>query len=221
MVSIGKRISMLRKAKDMSQGELAKKIEVTQPTVSKWEKDTHPPKQRDVEKLASFFKVEPEQITGFNLIDADQGRKVEVRGELQAGAFSEAVEWDESQRYLVTVPLDDDMNDLPLQGFIVRGDSMNRIYPDGTTVYVTPLHALSGGLQNGDIVMVMRRDKHGLVEGTLKEYVEDNGHKWLWPRSTHPEHQAPIDYAKGRTGDIEEVIIVGVVMAALVRTRRR
>jgi transcriptional regulator with XRE-family HTH domain len=221
MVSVGKRISILRNANNLKQGELAAKLGVAQSKVSKWESDTHPPKAEDLQRLAVLFNMEPKDILGFGAIDPGAGRKIEVMGELQAGEFNEAIEWDHDQRYFVTVPLDKDLESLPMQGYVVKGPSMNRIYPEGSIVYITPVHALDDGLLTGDIVMVMRRDKHGMVEGTLKEYVEEDGHKWLWPRSSHPEHQTPIDYSKGRNGDIEEVIIVGVVMAALVKSRRR
>lgn len=219
MVSIGKRVSTLRKAAGLNQTELAKKLDVSQAKVSKWESDTHMPTAEDLQRLAALFKVDTKDILGFGTIDPLEGRNVEVVGELQAGAFAEALEWQHEDRYLVKVPLDDDLMSVPLQGYIVRGESMNRLYPDGSIVYIAPLHAV-GALHDGDIVMVMRRDKHGLVEGTVKEYVVEDGHKWLWPRSSHPEHQAPIDYAKGRNGDIEEVMITGVVVAALVRARR-
>jgi hypothetical protein len=53
-----------------------------------------------------------------------------------------------------------------------------------------------------------------MVEATLKEYVVDEkGVAWLWPRSTHPEHQQPISYA----GDgVEEVVVVGIVVGAYI-----
>lgn len=220
MVKTGKRIATLRKAAGLTQGELAKKVEVAQPTVSKWERDVHPPTAEDLQKIAVLFGVEPKDILGFGMVEPGSGRRIEVVGALQAGEFAEAIEFDESERYYATVALDPDLDRYPMQGYVVRGDSMNRIYPDGSVVWVTPIHAI-GPLINGDIVMVMRRDKHGLVEATLKEYVEEDGHKWLWPRSTSPLHQTPIDYAKGRSGEVEEVIITGVVMAGTIRSRTR
>lgn len=70
--------------------------------------------------------------------------------------------------------------------------------------------------KSGDRVVVQRVSTDGLYEVTLKEYVVDeNGKTWLWPRSTDPDHQAPIRYvSKGR--GTEGVHILGVVVASFV-----
>src|SRR6185437_6658274 len=78
---------------------------------------------------------------------------------------------------------------------------------------------ISNGLRpmNGDHVIVARRNRDGLFEASLKEYVlNDDGSRWLWPRSTDPEHQAPLQY-----GGAEEVTITGIVKASYVTRPRR
>ena len=103
-------------------------------------------------------------------------------------------------------------------GRVVRGDSMDQIYPDKSVVYIAPISNVK--VRNGDVVMVIRRDVAGQREATLKEYVAEGGAVWLWPRSSNPQFQAPIDYLNSANAEIEEVRIVGVVMAALTLARR-
>lgn len=91
---------------------------------------------------------------------------------------------------------------------------MNRVFPEGTTVYAA-LTMSYREPEHEDRVIVIRKDKHGLVKATLKELViKDDGKRWLWPRSYDPEHQAPIQYVRG-DGD-DSVTISGIVVASLV-----
>lgn len=223
MKSIAKKIIDLRLALGLKQAELGAKIGVPQSTVSKWERELQRPDFENITKLAALADMSPEQFVGIGAPTGNpiNGRRIKVMGELAAGSFREAIEYAEDEQYDVSVMLPDDMAGLPLQGFVIKGPSMDKYYPDGSIVYVAPIHSLPSAPQSGDRVMVMRRDKHGMTEATVKEYeVDSDGKKWLWPRSSHPEHQAPVNYMGKKRGDVEEVAITGVVMAALVFARR-
>lgn len=205
-------IQLLRKQANMTQTDLAKSIDVHQTTVSKWEQGIDMPGGTVLTALASALNVDASEITGVGQdTKAPTGRKVHVVGKIAAGAWAETHELDE--QYYTTVPgLPRKFDKVPLQGFVVEGDSMNQIYPDGTVVYVAPIGAVSGWPRSGQVVMVMSH-KQGLTEATLKEYVVDENGKWLWPRSNSPMHQTPVDY---KNAGAEEVVITGVVVAALV-----
>lgn len=142
-------------------------------------------------------------------------RTYPVVGELAAGVWRESIEWDPDDQYEVPAPvMAPGMPNVPLRGYVVRGNSMNRIYPDGTLVFVAATIANGIAPKNGNRVLVSRRNRDGLYEATLKEYVvDDSGGKWLWPRSYDPEFQAPIPY---RNTAAEEVTITGVVMASFI-----
>jgi hypothetical protein len=79
-------------------------------------------------------------------------------------------------------------------GLLVRGNSMNRLYPEGTIVLVIRFGDLGRDPAPGERVVVVRRDrKTGEFEATLKEYDRDaQGRHILWPRSADPEFQSPI-----------------------------
>lgn len=129
-----------------------------------------------------------------------------VRGTVEAGSWRE----------LTLTDFDHDLETLPAPRSVVEtgafalrvaGPSMDLLYPDGSYVVVQPWHG--GPLPFGKRVVV-ERNRDGLVETTIKELVRGpKDEPELWPRSTHPAHQAPIVY-KG-DGDIT-VNIVAIVI---------
>lgn len=62
MNSLGQRIYMLRKQKNMSQGDLADRLEVSRQTVSKWENDSSLPELDKIIRLCELFKVSSDYI---------------------------------------------------------------------------------------------------------------------------------------------------------------
>jgi hypothetical protein len=146
-------------------------------------------------------------------------RRVPLVGVLQAGDWREAVEYPEGDQRLIEAPIPNTIDGIPtsrleLQAFEVAGSSMNQVYPPGTTVYAASTMSYREP-EHEDRVIVIRKDKHGLVEATLKELIiGEDGKKWLWPRSYDPEYQAPLQYRNGSDGD--EVMISGIVVASLV-----
>jgi len=209
---VGAKIRMLRESLGLNQAELAKKLDVKQASVSRWETERGGLDAENTAKLAKLAGTTVEELLYGNL--GRPKNEIMVIGAVAAGNWVETIEWDESEQYSTGITLPPKISVLPLQGFEVRGPSMNLIYPDGTVVYVAPIHSLPGAPKSGQIVLVMRQDHHGLTECTLKEYVVDgDGKKWLRPRSDSLEHQTPINYTGG---DVASVKITGVVVAALV-----
>jgi len=132
-----------------------------------------------------------------------------VVGHVQAGLFREAVEWDQSQWYAIDVPVPDRFRRVA-KALEVRGPSMNLEYPEGSIVVwidvldVRPPRA-------GDHVIAYSFNRAGDVEATVKELRIDGERSWLWPRSSDPAHQVPIDL-DNPSGDVERVEIRGLVL---------
>ena len=61
-MSIGERIIELRKAKSLSQGDLAKALDVTRQAVSKWENDLSSPDTIKLIQLADLLDTEVEYL---------------------------------------------------------------------------------------------------------------------------------------------------------------
>jgi transcriptional regulator with XRE-family HTH domain len=219
MESMAEKIKALRAKLGIDQKELSARIGVDQSTVSKYERGVQEPKREPSMKLAELAGVPFGEWVGVEPVTTKnvRARMVPVVGELCAGQWREAIEFDPADREMVPVLLDPDMPGYQLEGYIVRGTSMNRFYPDGSIVFAAA--TISNGLQpsNGDHVLVSRRNKKGLYEASLKEYVvEADGSKWLWPRSSDPQHQAPL-----HMGGSEEVTITGIVRASFVSGPRK
>lgn len=70
MKSIGETISSLRKKKGLTQNELAKKMNVTDKAVSKWERDLSCPDVNTISRLAEVLDVSVEE-----LLNAKEQRK--------------------------------------------------------------------------------------------------------------------------------------------------
>ncbi|MBA5726457.1 LexA family protein [Bombella mellum] len=120
--------------------------------------------------------------------------QVRVCGEVQAGVWKEAQEWPLSDQYRITIPYDAACAGLRRYGLVVRGQSMNRVFQEGSVVIVVNFSELGRRPRNGDYVVAMQRSAvSDSFEATIKAVqIKDNGQMVLWPQSTEPEFQAPI-----------------------------
>lgn len=120
--------------------------------------------------------------------------QVQVCGEVQAGVWKEAQEWPASDWYGITVPHDATYASLKRYGLVVKGQSMNRVFQDGSVVIVVNFAELGRRPRNGDYVIAMQRSAMSdAFEATIKAVqIKDSGQMVLWPQSTEPEFQSPI-----------------------------
>lgn len=63
-MSIGKRISDLRRKKNLTQEELAKKVEISRAALSHYEKDRRDPDYDTLDKIADVFEVSADYLIG-------------------------------------------------------------------------------------------------------------------------------------------------------------
>jgi SOS-response transcriptional repressor LexA len=161
-------------------------------------KRDHSQKVDRLKKLARAIRVPEEYLT--EVIEAETDDKLRdiqiehvfVRGDVQAGAWREAIEWDGENWYALTVPTDERYPGIERFGLEVRGPSMNLLYPEGTVVICVRYGDIARLPKHGERVICLRRDRHGSFEATVKEYqVDTQGRHVLWPRSTEPEFQQP------------------------------
>lgn len=162
--------------------------------------------------------AEVEGVPAFVLDGSAEVVRVEtvltVRGEVQAGVWAEAHEWEDADCYGVSVNIPERFRGVAY-GLVVRGQSMDRVYPDGTIAIVVPMMSLTRDLKHGDRVVVRRTRQDGMIEATIKELTADeSGAAWLWPRSSDPRFQQPIELSNGHDGT-ETVEIIAVVVRAI------
>lgn len=158
----------------------------------------HAPKPATLAKLATVLGVPPAYLLDAAAeVPVGPGgvtmETVFVRGAVQGGEWRDAIEWPPSDWFTVQMPADPRLGSVTRFGLVVRGTSMDRLYPEGTIVLVVRFHDIGRPPRTGDRVVVLRRSTAtGDFEATLKEYELDaQGRHVLWPRSSDPEFQAP------------------------------
>ena len=206
---------------------LAKKAGVAPSTVNRFlgAPETHPvPNTTTLTKLTEFAR-RFEQAPGQNSIDDPAYRgslsTVRVLGEVRAGAWLEAIEWAPDQQFEIEVPYSDEYRGARRYGVRVSGDSMNLEYPDGSIVICVHFEEINETPRPGDHVITHQVRTDGRTEATIKELVRDEqGRLWLWPRSSNPEHQTPIQLPPDGRLNGHSIEIKGLVIGAY-RPRRR
>ncbi len=205
------RLSRLRKQKGWSQGELAERVGVEQPTVQRWESGAREPKFEQLFKLAEIFGIEPGA-----LLDPDMsspiGPQLFVKGEVAAGVWLSAAETPRDEWHTFTGRADVTANIEHRFGLRVVGDSMNEIYPHGSIIECVTVFGRAE-IAPGKRVVVLRTDERGDVEATVKELVEQDGELWCVPRSHNPTHR-PFKLSDPGPG-IEQVRIAAIVVASI------
>lgn len=220
-MTLGQRIRAAREAKNLSQDQVAAEFGITREAVSLWESDATRPKSSRLKQLADFLGVSVESllIGGSTVVPAPPaGNLIPVRGFVQAGVWAETHElppdewiWQDSR---------DAYNQYrQVTGLLVRGDSMDRVFPAGSMLYVCPMADYPAPLESGDYVIACRRCTMDMWEWTVKEYRVIDGETWLRPHSTNPRYQnirlpnghgPAVTMEDGRT--VESVEIWGVVV---------
>lgn len=164
---------------------------------------------RTYAKLARTVEVPVWRISG-EQPEPPSPTAIWVSGSVEAGAFKEAVEWDRSRWYSVDVPVPDRFR-RKAKALEVRGSSMNLEYRPGSVViwvdmldYRAPRHE--------DHVIVYSHSVDGRIEATVKELrVDSDGRQWLWPRSSEPEHQQPLNI-DSPPSEVKTIEIKGIVI---------
>lgn len=164
---------------------------------------------RTYAKLARTAEVPAWRLSG-DQPEAPSPTAIWVSGHVEAGEFREAVEWDRSRWYAVDVPVPARFRRIS-KALEVRGFSMDLEYrPGSVVIWVDFLDFRPPRHEDHVIVYSYRGD--GGIEATVKELrVDETGKRWLWPRSSKPEHQLPID-ADHPPADVCSIEIKGIVI---------
>ena len=161
-------------------------------------KRDHAPKLPTLAALAAALGVASSYFTDAASDSGDAHAialaSVHIIGAVQAGVWKEAIEWPAEDWFRVEIPADSRYPEIERFGLEVRGNSMNRLYPEGTIVIIARFGDLARAPNPGERVVVLTRStSSGDYEATLKEFqVEEDGRRVLWPRSTDPDFQRPI-----------------------------
>lgn len=156
-------IRQLREQMGVDQAYLAKKISVSQPTISDWENNRKMPSNKSAVKLAEFFNVSVDYILGRSTERAtsmpslsSENVTFPVIGDIAAGYDSIALDnWDDDT---VEIPLSFLKGRSQSDYFVLRvkGDSMYPAYVDGDRVLVLKQSTLD---YNGQVAAILYDDE--------------------------------------------------------------
>ena len=150
-----------RESLGLSQEEVAKKINVTKGTVSKWEKGYIENMRRDkIASLAKVLKINPLLLLGIDPEDKEPASKYNFFDiGLSAGALSEVSPFKSSDVKQITLP-DSVMGKYARNSNViisrVNGESMNRVIPNGSLIAIEKIDSIFD-IKNGDIVVLDRK----------------------------------------------------------------
>jgi transcriptional regulator with XRE-family HTH domain len=198
-----------RKTAGMSLRDVGGKIGLSVSQLSRIERGKAPVTTLLLDTLAELYSC---NIA--DLLTSTPGplKSITVKGSAQAGTWVESMEWDRDHWYAITAPQDTRYGNIQRYGVEVRGPSMDMLYPPGTVLICVKFLDLAAEPSHGQRVIVTRRRPSGLIEATVKEFqVEDSGDAWLVPKSSSPQHQAPIPLNDGSS---EEVGIIALVIGS-------
>lgn len=148
---------------------------------------------------------------------------VTVRGDLSAGMWREAIEWDITEQFGMELPVPSRWAG-KAYGLRIIGRSMNEKWPDSTIVLCVPFMDYGFELESGeDYVVVHRRNAIGLVEATAKRYELHGNEIWLCPESTDQSYQ-PVKIPRVLDDDapqagVDDIYIHAVILGGYGATR--
>ena len=169
MNNLGEKLKQIRKKKNISQKKLAKKLNLTQGALSKYEKNITTPNPYTLSEIAKALDVSVDYLVGVSDNSAEKGIKIPVLGTIPAGIPIEAIEeildyeeipkeWTSQGEYF---------------GLKVRGDSMEPRICSGDVVIVRKQEDAN----SGDICIVMVNG----FDATLKKIKKEPNGLWLVP----------------------------------------
>jgi SOS-response transcriptional repressor LexA len=219
MATAGERLKQAReKAGYSSAASAADAMGVKPATYAQHENGLRGYPASKAERYGRFFRVAPEWLLyGKTRNGADfvsLGPQLYVKGEVAAGVWRDAWEFDPDEWEVFTGRSDVKAPPRERFGLRVIGDSMNEIYPHGSIIECI---AYIGDYEipSGKRVVVKRTRHDGSVEATVKELIRtDDGVEWFRPRSTNPQFLA-FRGDQPEDPSIARVEIIGIVVASI------
>lgn len=135
---VGERIKAARDNRGWSQGDLAEAIGKSQTTISSWERGRTEPTRDDVQRVADEFRMPVSDLEGIGADAPRQPRFLEVPllSWVSAGQISDVGQIRDTKGKYAERILIGDLPDGDYFATDVRGDSMDRISPEGSRIIV-------------------------------------------------------------------------------------
>lgn len=118
-------------------------------------------------------------------------RPIQVRAVATAGLMQASFDLPASQQSQIVATVSDDMFAQGIFGVEVRPPGAELLFPPSTVLLCLPINSFEGVIGTGKR-LILQRIHGSRVEVTVREIVIEADEAWLWLRSSHPEHQSPI-----------------------------
>lgn len=207
------RLRKLVAERNVSKAELSRLSGIPYDSVNKYLRgDVDQPRGNTMQKLAAALDTTELYLTN-GLTDRKPipSNPVPFRGTVAAGVWLEAGEMElEPGDWLPFNPVPQFPAD-SVYCVRVRGDSLDRVAPDGSTLVCVDLIKGNITIRQGDLVIVQRsREQGGLIEVTAKRVHQVPGGYELRPESTNPRWK-PIFLDRHNHSDIETISVLARV----------
>lgn len=184
-MSIGKNIKRLRSKYGLTQEELGAIADVSSMAVSQWENDRAVPRMGAVQAIADHFKISKSEIIddekdNHKLRANVQGMamgSVPLLGSVHAGKPQDPDTYDGETVKIPQFLIDSDPECYALEA---EGDCMNKVYPEGCTIAVSP----NKEPMNGSVAVVSIDGK----EAVMRRMYRTPNTLVLSPDSFNPDH---------------------------------
>ena len=221
--SLGERVVERREELKMSQTQLAKKVGISQQSLSAIEKgETKRPRNisdlaRALSTTVSYLET-GQRAPGANYVGVNQSdglispsasSQVEIVGRCGAGNWRE--DWlGGGVRKVAPFPYDDRFPPNAQFAMEVDGDDFDEFYERGTVINLVSIEQTGIVPRHEDHVLVTRRNSDGLEENTVREVAEIEGGIQLVSRSKSGSEAPPIDLTN-QNGGVEVQIRARVI----------
>lgn len=204
MVKFADMFTYLRKRKGLTQAELASALNISQSTVTMYERGKRKPTLEDAEAIADYFNVDMNTLVGGQLEDSkpiisNDVVRLPIIGEVAASYDRVAVEEWEGES--IEIPRSF-LKGHPIEDFFmlrVKGDSMYPLYMKGDVVLVLRQTTLN---RSGDIGVIRYNEE----EATLKKVEFVYGEDWMKLIPINPEYPPKLIENEA----LEECSVIGI-----------
>lgn len=186
-MSFGNILKKIRIENNLTQEELAKKINTSRSNIANYENDKNMPSIDILEKLSKIFGCSIDYLLGKttenSISISDKIYMCPVYGQIPAGEPNWAEECIEGR-----LPLDPNLMNIvdPEECYFLRinGESMNKIIKNGAYALIRK----ADWVENGDVAVVLVNG----YDATLKKFTRNNDVVVLEPMSNDPSFQTQI-----------------------------
>lgn len=186
-MSFGNILKKIRIENNLTQEELAKKINTSRSNIANYENDKNMPSIDILEKLSKIFGCSIDYLLGKttenSISISDKIYMCPVYGQIPAGEPNWAEECIEGK-----LPLDPNLMNIvdPEECYFLRvnGESMNKIIKNGAYALIRK----ADWVENGDVAVVLVNG----YDATLKKFTRNNDVVVLEPMSNDPTFQTQI-----------------------------